>query len=144
MLNKLSIIALLLLFAACSKEAEKIQYGKDQCVYCKMTIVDLQHSAQYVSTKGRQFKFDAIECMINELYESRRNETAQLLVADYPNPGSMISASDASFIICPEIKSPMGAFLSAFSSQTEAQKTIATKGGEIYNWPEIKRKFNEN
>ena len=32
-----------------------------------MTIVDNKHSAELVTTKGKVYKFDAIECMIRHL-----------------------------------------------------------------------------
>ena len=39
------------------------------------------------------------------------------LVADYGNPGEMVPVTDASFLISEGIKSPMGANLSALSSE---------------------------
>ena len=35
-----------------------------------MTIVDRQHAAEAVTSKGKVFKFDAIECMVCLLYTS--------------------------------------------------------------------------
>ncbi len=47
-----------LLSTSCRIEADPISYGHDQCNFCKMNIVDKAHSAQYVSDKGKQFKYE--------------------------------------------------------------------------------------
>jgi copper chaperone NosL len=108
-----------------------------------MNIVDKTHAAQYVTTKGKQFKFDAIECMVNDLTEKTDLELAYLLVADYANPGEMVGAITATFLISPEIKSPMGANLSAFSSKEKAIETKQKHTGEIYTWDSLKQKFSD-
>ena len=125
---------------SCSVEPEPINYGEDQCDFCKMGVVDKAHSAQYVTSKGKQFKFDAIECLIREIDapEINESELAFILVADYSNPGEMIDASSATYIVSKAIKSPMGANLSALSNADDAKALVAEKGGEVYNWEGIK------
>ena len=77
----------LLLTISCKVEPEAIEFGKDQCSFCKMNIVDKTHAAQFVTAKGKQFKFDAIECMVNYIGQNSEEKIALLLVADYGNPG---------------------------------------------------------
>ena len=134
-------VAMLILFAACTIEAEKISYGADACHFCKMTIVDQQHAAQYVTSKGKQFKFDAIECMLNELSDKTTKNSTIFLVADYANPGQMTDATKATYLITEKIKSPMGAFLSAFSDQESANKFYLADDDAIYTWQTIKEKY---
>ena len=131
--------------ASCSISPEPISYGKDQCDFCRMGVVDKAHSAQYVTKKGKQFKFDAIECLIREISDPSisTNDFAHVLVADYSNPGNLINASTATYIVCKKIKSPMGAYLSAFSDKEEAQKTIAKSGGDLYDWSGIQLKLQK-
>jgi copper chaperone NosL len=136
--------ALLFLLVSCEIEAEKIQYGSDACAFCKMTIVDQQHAAQYVTNKGKQFKFDAIECMVNDLSEKDVETLAILLVAAYERPGEMTPAQQATYLISEKIKSPMGANLSAFSAVQAAKETQSENGGDIYTWPELLQKFDAN
>ena len=136
-------VALLLLLQSCSTEPEAINYGSDQCHYCKMTVVDVQHSAQYVSAKGKQFKYDAIECLVNDLNEQKPENPAHVLVANYVDPGVMINSSEAVFVITAAIKSPMGANLSAFDKATDAERVIKEHGGERFNWEEIQKHLNE-
>ena len=136
------ILLIFIGFSSCSTAPEPIHYGKDQCNFCKMNIVDKQHAAQYVTKKGKQFKFDAIECMVNEIIkEDNETKLATLLVADYGQPGSMTDAKSATYLISKGIKSPMGAFLTAFADREKAESTKSELGGTIYNWEALKDKF---
>jgi len=127
---------------SCSKEAEPIQYGNDQCNFCKMNVVDKAHSAQYVTKKGKQFKYDAIECMVNEINKlGNINDLAVLLVADFGNPGAMVDAKTATYLISKGIKSPMGAFLSGFSDKAKAEENKSKFGGQVFDWNSLVELF---
>ncbi len=139
----LTLFTLCLLFmGSCSIEPEKINFGSDACHFCKMTIVDQQHAAQFVTKKGKQFKFDAIECMLNEMSENEISNIAIYRVSDYGFPQSTTNAENAIYLISPDIKSPMGANLSAFSEKEGAQKFVKTDNDKLYTWPEIKEKYS--
>lgn len=58
-----SIFLLLFVLTSCSNKIQDINYGSDSCDFCSMGIVDQGHASQLVTTKGKNFKFDAIECM---------------------------------------------------------------------------------
>lgn len=133
---------MLLLFTACTFEAEEINYGADACRFCKMTIVDQQHAAQYVTNKGKQYKYDAIECLLNELSETGTENVQIALVSDYMNPGIMTDATTATFLVSQEIKSPMGAFLSGFSQNKQANDFVKSDNDKLYTWQTIKQKFS--
>lgn len=123
--------------SSCQVKPQEIDYGKDGCHYCKMTIVDNQHAAELVTKKGKAFKYDAIECMVNDLKQKENNSVELFYVNDYGNPGKFVPAKEATYLISKKIPSPMGAFLSAFSSQEEAQKTQKEMTGELFSWEEL-------
>ena len=137
-----AFVVLLCVLVSCKVEPEQINFGTDACHFCKMTIVDQQHAAQYVTNKGKQFKYDAIECLVNELAEKEADNIAISLVADYNSPGAMTAAVDAVYLISPEIKSPMGANLSAFSTEKDALSAKGDFEGNIYSWAELLKKFD--
>lgn len=138
-----SLIALCLALAACSVEAQSINYGSDQCHFCQMTIVDRQHAAQAVSKKGKQYKYDAIECLVNDILKNRsESDIATLMVSDY-GQGRMTPARDATYLISKKIKSPMGADLSGFASRERAEATRTEHGGELYSWQTLKERFSQ-
>jgi len=136
-------VVIVVLTISCKVEPAAIEYGKDQCSFCVMNIVDKTHSAQYVTKKGKQFKFDAIECLVNDLSEKNESDLAKILVADYGNPGQMIDASSAIFLISSEIKSPMGANLSALSSSEKAKELQQKYSGETYSWESLKQQLSD-
>lgn len=137
-------VIILFVLSSCSVEPQPINYGSDACEFCKMTIVDKQHAAELVTNKGKPFKFDAVECMANYLNRNNLEENSMsfLLVCDYDNPGNLIDARKATFIIRDAVPSPMGAFLSAFESKQNAAALVQEKGGEVFDWSKLKQKYD--
>ena len=142
-LKRYSSIALLLLFLSCNVSPKPIDYGSDGCHFCKMTIVDKIHAAEIVTQKGKVYKFDATECMINFMEEFDTTEIALYLSNNYTTPESLIDATKATFLISENIPSPMGAFLSAFKDKADAEKMQSAKGGTLYNWNELLAHFKD-
>jgi copper chaperone NosL len=132
-----SILLLLVLASSCQIEPDPMYYGEDVCAACKMTIVDQQHAAQLVTTKGKVFKYDAIECMLSA--KEPDNSYEHILVSNYLDPGAFIDARDATFVISESIPSPMGANLSAVPSPTEVDGLLRDRGGDVFSWEEIKK-----
>ncbi len=132
-----SMLAFLLLLLGCNTSPQPIDYGSDGCSYCKMTIVDKTHAAQIVTKKNKAYKFDATECMVNFMDDFETSEIELYLSNNYSEPGTLIDAEKATFLISKNIPSPMGAFLSAFNSKVDAQNMQADKGGTLYSWDEL-------
>lgn len=103
-----------------------------------MTIVSPQFASEVVTQKSKAFKYDAVECMLQAPQE---DQVALHLVCDYLKEGNLIDATKATYLISPEIESPMGAHLAAFASREDAQKIQGEKGGELYDWQGIQAKF---
>ena len=137
----LGLICLVLTLNSCEIKPAPINFGTDSCNFCKMTIVDQQHAAQYVTNKGKQFKFDAVECMLNDLSERGMENLELMLVSDYGQPGMMTDATSATYLISEKIKSPMGANLSSFAESSTATETMNTHGGELFTWKEMLSKY---
>ena len=134
-------IITLLVVSSCKVEPEQINYGKDGCHFCKMTIVDKQHASELVTAKGKVYKYDAIECLINDLKKRDSAEVGLLLVNDYKKPGELISTATATFLISEGVPSPMGAFLSAFSDKADAEAVKSENGGELFDWQEVQNQI---
>lgn len=130
-------VVCILSLLSCSVEPSDMVYGSDVCHFCKMTIVDQQHAAQIVTKKGKPYKFDAIECMTQEVRQVGTDKIAIYLVSDYSNPGKLIPANEARYLISPVIKSPMGANLTAFHSLEKASSYITKGEGNILSWSEL-------
>lgn len=135
---------LLISFISCEVSPQKIEYGSDACHYCQMTIVDQQHASQLVSTKGKAFKYDAIECMVHSLQEQMTETPMALyLVANFNEPGQLMDAEAATYLVSDQIQSPMGANLSAFPDQASAVEKQEQFTGETYSWKEIQEHLKQ-
>ena len=139
-----SIVAFLFfILLGCNSSPKAIVYGSDGCHFCSMTIVDKQHAAQFMTKKGRTYSFDASECMLNHVKEIDKTTIGQYLVNDYNAPGEIIDATQATYLISENIPSPMGAFLSAFSTKADAERAQKGNGGKLFNWSELQARFTK-
>ncbi len=139
-----AMLLLSLAATACTVSTKPINYGQEACHFCSMTIVDRQHAAEVVTNKGKVFKYDAIECMINDTRKWEKSDyenIALVVINDYSNPGKFTDAKTATYLISEQIKSPMGAFLSGFSSANEAQKVQHEKTGDLFTWDSLQEKI---
>jgi len=136
-LKHYSIYTLLLICFGCNVSPHPIDYGQDGCHFCQMTIVDKVHGAEIVTKKGKVYKFDATECMVNFSKDFDVSQVALYLSNNYTDPEVLIDATQATFLISESIPSPMGAYLSAFKNKEEAIKTQTEKGGTLYTWDEL-------
>lgn len=126
--------------ASCSNAPEPINYGKDACEHCKMTIMDIKFGAEIVTSKGRIFKFDAIECMtgyIKENPEGMENQDTQFLTVNIASPGNLIDARTAFFLKDKAFRSPMGGNLSSFNLKQLAENNLQSSDGKVLTWNEL-------
>lgn len=139
------LIGLTLLFTvllgSCSRrEPEPINYGKDPCDHCKMTIMDTKFGAEIVTSKGKVYKFDAAECMVDFMKGNRKrlnNQDDMLLTVNTAAPGSLIDARSAFFLKDEAFRSPMGGNLAAFTTRQMAEHNLQTADGEVFTWDEL-------
>ena len=136
------LLVLCLLLMACSPKPRPIDFGLDQCHFCKMSIVDARFAAEWVTKKGRVYKYDAIECLARQISKAQQLSSYEL-VCNYLTPGEWIEVDAATFLISENIPSPMGGYLSAFASQSEAESIQDEHGGELYSWHQILEKFGD-
>jgi copper chaperone NosL len=108
-----------------------------------MTIIDKPFAAELVNTKGKAYKFDAIECMAAYLAGKEETEFVFQLVKDFNLPEDWIDAKSAYFLISNQLPSPMGAYLSAYKDKSAAESMQQQKGGAVYNWTEVKKVLGE-
>jgi copper chaperone NosL len=125
--------------ASCSPKPEAIAFGKDQCHFCKMTIVDEKFGAELVTKKGKVYKFDDLKCLL-DFYKSRsgsQDTYAHELVVDFANRGSLINAADALYLTSPEIRSPMNGQMAAFQSVSAFDDANKQWNGTHLSWAEL-------
>ena len=136
-----SLSAALLVVSCSALGPVEIQYGQDQCDYCKMTIADKRFGSELVTDKGKVFKFDSIECLA-AFHSSGHTGTegaTSLWVTNFTQPGVFLRVDHAVIIATMREKSPMGVGLVAVGTTEQARQTIQTVGGNVLTWEEVQR-----
>jgi len=142
---KLVVIALfgMSVLLSCSTAPEPLAYGKDGCYACKMTLMDNKFGAELVTKKGKIYKFDDVNCLMNFYksdYEPAEN-IAHVLVVDFANPGQLIDALNAYYVHDEGIRSPMASNVAAFLRTDDVNKFNAQWDGQELKWNELKEKL---
>ena len=114
--------ALLLFFLGCTPKPEPIQFGKDLCHFCSMKIMDQRYGAELITSKGRVYKFDSIECLL-AFSSEKKVKVHSRWVVDFGNPGQLIPWEKALFLHTPRLPSPMGLNVAAFSEEEKLKTT---------------------
>jgi copper chaperone NosL len=108
-----------------------------------MVISEKRFGAEIVTKKGKIYKYDAAECMLNylSLGNIALNEIAGYYVIDSSNPANLINAEQAHYLISEKYPSPMGANLSAYLDKSRAEANQKEFGGELFTWNDLLIKF---
>lgn len=137
MKEKWLLLSFLLLLTACQVEPEPINFGEDQGAYCRMTIVNTRYGGELVTEKGKVYKFDAVECMVNYLRENPGEEYAYRLAIAADTPGELHPVKEMFFLQSHQLPSPMGANVTGFSTREAAESAQSEYGGDIFSWQEV-------
>lgn len=127
----------------CSTKPEPLNYGTDTCYSCKMTLADNRFGTELVTKRGKVYKFDDLNCML-QYYHSGEIETDDLahrLIIDYEKPGTFLKADEAFYIKSEEIRSPMASEVAAFESYDRAMAFKKKYGGIFLAWGEVTTQF---
>lgn len=130
-------ITLVIYLSACNTEPVKINYGKDICDFCKMTIMDKKFGAELINKKGKTLKFDSGECMVSYMKADKNFEASQILIVNYVNPEELIDAEKAFFLHGGNVNSPMGGQLAAFKTREDAEKYRKELKGDLLLWTNV-------
>jgi len=132
------LIFFVVVLGNCSYKPEPIDYGKDACAACKMTIVDNRYAAELITQKGKVLKFDAIECLFNYKSTNLKDEEIHSeWVCDFSNPGNFINLRNAYFLHTEAFQSPMGLDVLCVPSEAKLKVIKSKYGGHIMNYNEV-------
>lgn len=103
-----------------------------------MLLADNHYGAELVTSKGKIYPYDAIECLAADI---KRNpelaENSRQFVTDFGHPDVLIPLGNAIFLHCQKLHSPMGLNLSAFAERALAENTALLFYGKEINWQGI-------
>jgi copper chaperone NosL len=120
----------------CAIEPQPVHIGSEECAHCRMVITEPQFAAQALNSRGKAFKFDAVECLAAWVTdgEGAGLDLHSLWVADHEEPNRWLSVDDARFLRTDAIHTPMGAGVVALRDEQAAREQQQMRGGEILEW----------
>lgn len=130
---------LAIFFHACTPSPVPISYGKDECEHCRMMITDNKYGAEVVTAKGKIYKFDSVECLIEFALDKNiiGDDNHLFLVTDFSVPEKLIDAKTAFYVHNDNFKSPMGLNVLAFEKEKDFKKFVNESGGKALSWVEV-------
>ena len=140
---RIIFVILLVSLLSCTAEPEPLQYGHDACHTCKMTLMDRKFGAELVTKKGKVYKFDDINCMLDFYHSSeiQPEELAYRLVTDFSQPAQLIEAADAFYLKSSAIKTPMASQVAAFRKKEDMDAARKEVNGIYLVWGELVTQF---
>ncbi len=138
----------LTLLAGCGGEPSggppEIQYGLEECDYCRMVISQEKSAAAIVDQAGTATPFDDVGCLLDYLRYQRsvrpppgEPTTATNVWAHDHAGGGWIAAEPAWFVHDPRGLTPMGSGLRAFAMRPDAEAFAGDRGWQVMAWPEL-------
>lgn len=129
----------IVVLTGCEPEPQPIRYGEDMGAHCRMTVSDDRYGAELLTTTGKAYMFDSVECLAGYVlaHPEIKAETHSLWVTSFDDPGTLIQLDDAFFLHTPALRSPMGMNLTAFGSETTEDAMLDVYGGEVLTWGDV-------
>jgi copper chaperone NosL len=135
-----SAVLMALVFVSCTSGPQPVQWGKDACVFCKMTMMDKRYGAQIINRHGKTFLFDDIICLSGYLDAGNLapDNIRCIYFVDFKT--AALIAADSTIILKSEtFRSPMSSHLASVSSATDLKEVDAEK---IFKFEELFKGYN--
>ena len=100
-----------------------------------MTIVDKKFACQWVTDKGKAFRFDDLHCLISD--ERLADTKGSAYVNDFAGEEQLIAADRMSFVKSETLQTPMGGKVAAFAKTADAAAFIKNNNGQQLTWEQV-------
>lgn len=135
--HKLAFAALIIFaMQSCAVGPAPIKYGSDACDFCKMTIMQKKFANEWVTDKGKVFRFDDVHCLQSFRIADKSSGTAY--INTFSERNEFVKAKDLFFVKSEELKTPMAGHVAAFSNTVAANKFAKNNQGKSLSWEEVK------
>lgn len=135
---KSAAMILMVMMGSCNTGPVALVPGVDACSFCKMSITETKFGSEWITSKGRVFKFDDTHCLIEYLKARPADETGTIWFVDFTNPGVFIPSNLATFLKSDALHSPMGSNMGAFQHAQDLEQYRKQLPGKTYRWEDIK------
>ena len=134
-----AVVAALLFFTlqSCSSGPQPIKYGSDACDFCKMTIMQKKFANEWITDKGKVYRFDDVHCLLS--FRKTDNSKGNAFINDFTGKKEFAKANEMSFVKSAEIKAPMGGNVAAFVDKADADEFVKSNQGTGLSWKEVEK-----
>ena len=139
------LLIFVLVLAACQPGEDasgppEIRYGEDVCDRCNMLISEPRFATAYATESAEVRRFDDIGCLF--LHAQEEGETiASYWVHDF-NSEEWIAAEEATFVVNPDLVTPMGWGIASFAEGGDADAYQTEEGGTVLSFAELKAQID--
>ncbi len=138
--SKVSITVLMLcLLQSCASGPQPINYGSDACDFCKMRIVDKKFAAEWVTEKGKVYRFDDLHCLAS--FRKNEGSSGNAYVNAFAGSQELNKAVDLFYIKSDALKTPMNGKVAAFTNEAAANEFATNNGGRRLSWQQIEKEM---
>lgn len=134
--SKTVVAAIIMLsFQSCSTRPEPIKYGSNACDFCKMTIMDNKFANEWITDKGKIFKFDDVHCLLS--FRKTDKSKGAAFINDYNGKKELINANKLLLVKSDVLKAPMGGHIAAFVDRSSAEEFLKSNAGIVLSWQQL-------
>lgn len=135
------LLILFVILTACGGSAvadgpPEIDFGRDICLECGMSIDDARFASAYRLADGTERLFDDLGGLILYGRETGELDQAEVWVSDFETQ-QLIRGESAFFVPTRGVSSPMGHGLLAFGDEERARAFAHDLEGEVLVWEEV-------
>ena len=132
-------MCLVLFISSCNTKPEPLVAGKDNCAFCKMTVTDLRFGGEFITQKGKIYKFDDAHCLLSYIKSGMidKAEIKDIYLVDFAEPHTMISTSEALLISSEALHSPMSGNVAAFRDKPGMEEVKAWLNAQPITWDKL-------
>jgi copper chaperone NosL len=134
-IRKIGIVFASFLTLSCTAKPEPFKTGADHCEACKMTIMDARFGGEVITKKGRVYKFDSMDCLM-DYYHAHKSEVKETWVNDFNEAGHLVKVGDAYFMRA-NVNGPMGSNIIASKDQAALKSLSLNKNGAAIKWADL-------
>ena len=138
-MNKFIGLLFVVIFFSCQVKPIPLLFGQDSCYTCKMTLMDMKFGAEIVTKKGKTYKFDDLNCMINFYNGSQEKEDNMefIMVVNFEGSNEFINAREAFYVKTDKKRTPMASQVAAFSTKEQLDRHNKEWRGIVLSWGEL-------
>lgn len=117
---------------------EPIQYGRDACAGCRMTLSQPGFAGEMRDHEGTLTKYDDVGCLLRAIFAAHR-EVPEAWVEDHDG-GGFVPLLSAHLVQAESAGTPMGSGIVAFEDERAAARHAAAHSGRVVALEDLLRK----